>query len=542
MRHWRRLGLALALASALLPEMASTAAPTPIPTLRVFIPGQFAGCSTTSPGSSEALKDVLSLVRPSAFFVNPVGRMAGAGGPIVSAELVSDDPQIVVVTIDPRYTWSNGSPFSVDDLIHRIHIGQTSSASWADGFHRIASYTVGNNRKSIRIVFATKYASWPNMFQGLEHVTTTTNCGLNSVAQRPSLGPYLLESLTPNQAVLVANPQFRVRTQQFRTVIVVAGQAPSATDGRPIVDYRYSFSPTDQTWLASLPGRSGKIQPSQRIVAVSFSPRSAVTQDIHIRKVLSLSIDRNRVINTIFGNVTQSLTPATSSLVAQGQSGYVASPSGAPFQVTATTSTTTPETGKKGGSHAFECVSCARSVNSPTVGFSGGRLKWRGSEVVIHLVVGPSEAARRTAIQVANAWTGLGVLVRTTVVWSDRAASQAVASGAAEAAVTSTPTGFVGTSAASWYGPRRRDAVDFGWRSPVCEAAAAAAEQDFNATTGLQTWSRCDQEIATQFWQRPIASIPYLLQWTNTVVGVTASNTTRGFIDQIPLWSSLQRR
>ena len=544
MRRWRGFSLVSALLLILWAPTATFGATSPstIPVLRVFIPGHFGGCTTTSSGSSEALKDVLSLVRPSAFLVNPVGRLVGAGGPIASAELISDEPQTIVVTIDPRFTWSNGAPFTVHDLINRIEFARTSRAAWADGFHRIESYSIGSHRKSLKLIFSQKYASWPTMFQGIEQATAPLNCDITQVAQRPSLGPYLLESLNSDQAVLVANPQYRVRSQQFRTIIITAGQSPSATVGRPIVDYRYAFSQMDATWLASLPGRSGKISASQRVVAVTFSPRTAITQDIDVRKVLSLAIDRHQVINTVYGSITQSLSPATSSLLAQGQIGYVAKSIQAPFLVTATTSTTIANAANGSGSHGFECVSCASAVSSSTVSFSSGQLRWYGSGVTVRLAVGPSESSRLVSQRIANAWRRIGVSVQIIGVSSDRLASQAVAGGDVEAAVTSAATSHIGVTATSWYGPRRSDTVDFGWRSAVCDSSSTAAEANFNATTALEDWARCDDEIARQYWQRPIVSVPYLLQWTNTVVGVAPSNTTRGFIDQIPLWSSLQRR
>ena len=544
MRRWRGFSLVSALVLVLWAPTASLGATSPstIPVLRVFIPGHFGGCTTTSPGSSEALKDVLSLVRPSAFLVNPVGRLVGAGGPITSAELISDEPQTVVLTIDPRFTWSNGAPFTVQDLIHRIEFARTSRAVWADGFHRIESYSIGAHRKSLKLVFSQKYASWPTMFQGIEQVSAPLNCDISQVAQRPSLGPYLLESLNTDQAVLVANPQYRVRSQQFRTIIISAGQSPSETVGRPIVDYRYAFSQMDATWLASLPGRSGKISASQRVVAVTFSPRTPLTQDIDIRKVLSLAIDRHQVINTVFGSFTQALSPATSSLVAQGQIGYIPKTTQSPYLVAATTSTTIADTTNGSGSHGFDCVSCASTVSSSKVTFSSGRLRWNGSGVTVRVAVGPAESSRLVSQRIASAWKQIGIAVQIIGVSSDRLASQAVAGGDVEAAVTSATTGHIGLTAASWYGSRRTDTVDFGWRNAVCDSSATAAEANFNASTALDDWARCDTEIARQYWQRPIVSAPYLLQWTNTVVGVAPSNTTRGFIDQIPLWSSLQRR
>ena len=544
MPRWRRVSLALSLgAAAILPSTGVAVTPSSVPpVLRVFIPGVFAGCSTTSSGSSEALTDLLSLVRPSAFNINPVGREMGAGGPIASAELISDDPQIVSLTIDPRYNWSDGRAFSVNDLIQRIELGVRSKALWADGFHRIARYDITNHRRTLKIQFAAHYASWPSMFQGLEERGTSSSCDLADVAQRPSLGPYLLESLTPQRAVLVANPQFRVRSQQFRTVVLLAGQNASSTVGRPIVDYRYSFSTADLTWSASLPGRSGKIAPSQRIAAVTFSPRSATTADIDVRKVLSWSIDRTKIVNSVFGSVSQALSNASSSLVAQGQTGYPATSSGASYVNASTSTTTAPGAVATAGSHSFDCVVCASSIHTATVNFENGRLRWQGQSLYLRLAVGPSDSSFKIAQGVIRDWNRIGVSVRVIPVTSDRQASQAVAQGAVDAAVTTAPSGQIGAVGASWYGPRRYDAIDFGWRSAVCTTAAQQAEYDFNATTALSTWGTCDQEIAKQFWQRPIVSVPYALQWTNTVVGVVPSNTTRGFLDQIPVWSSLQRR
>lgn len=543
MPRWRSFGLALVVGVFLGQTFVAAASlPQSIPVLNVYIPGQFAGCTASSPGTSESLKDVLSLVRPSAFNTHPTGRFVGAGGPISSAELVSDDPQTIVITIDPNFSWSNGIPFSVDDILARIDEARTSRAAWADGFHRIARVTVGHSNKSLTVVFSEPYASWPMMFQSIESRFAARSCDLMKVAGRPSLGPYLLESLTSTRAVLVANPQFRIRSQQFRTVVVTAGATPSSTVGRPIVDYRYSFSQMDLTWLASLPGRSGKIATSQNIAAVTFSPRSSVMSDASVRKVLSLSIDRYSLINQIFGSTTQSIFPAASSLLAQGQSGYPSTQGDFPFQVTATTSTTQPGVNIKPGSHEFDCVACATNVTSASVTTSGHQLRWNGSRVSVRLAVGPSSVSAAVAARVVRDWSRIGVAVRLFAVASDRQASQAVAGGSVDAAVTTAPSGYVGSSGATWSGPRRPDTVDFGWRSAVCNSAASAAEADFNATTSLDEWSSCDRYIAAQYWQRPLASVPYVLQWTNTVVGVQPSNTTRGFINQIPLWSSLQRR
>ena len=463
----------------------------------------------------------------------------GAGGPIVSAELVSDEPQTVAYTVDPRFVWSNGESFSIADLEQRIDAGQSSSESWADGFHHIARTKVTNHAKTLRVVFGTHYASWANMFQGLEFHSTAPVCSLGTVSERPSLGPYLLESLNSHRAVLVANPQFRVRSQQFRTVVIEAGASAGSTQGRTVVDYRTDPSPTDLTWMASLPGRSGKISMSQNLLSLTFSSGSAAMRAPEIRTALSFAVDRWSILNTAIGDITQYTAPAASALLTQGQSGYPGVIAVAPYQVAGTTLEKVP-TPPYVGSHESDCPVCARDALAQFLHVSAGDItssQFRGN---LRLGVVSGRLPIQVAEAVSRSWRELGFRTRIVTIATEVELSQALTEGQVDAGVTTPISGNAGRVGATWSGSRRRGSTDYGWRSTVCNQVAIAAESDFNATTATQKWLTCDREIAEKFWQRPLFAIPYSLQWTNTVLGVAPSNTLAGFIDQIPQWSSLQ--
>jgi ABC-type transport system substrate-binding protein len=457
----------------------------------------------------------------------------------VSAELVSDSPQTVLYTIDRKFVWSNGERFSVDDLLERVRDGAVSRSPWADGFHHIASTKVGSHRKTLRIVFASHYASWANMFQGLEYRASAPACDLSEVAQRPSLGPYLLESLTTRRAVLVANPQFRVRSQQFRTVVIEAGTSPSGTNGRPIVDYRTDFSVDDLTWMASFPGRSGKISISQQLIGVTFSKTSRLTSSPEVRQALSLAIDRWATVNRVIGDYTQFTAPAASALITQGQAGYPGSVSSPPYVVASATTTTVPSPSMI-GSHQYDCVSCAPEILARHLNVQVSSISSGVSRGTVRLGVVAGRAQIRVAQAVARGWRQLGFATRLIFVTSEVGLSQALTQGLLDAGVTTMSTSNAATTGAAWNGVRRVGSLDFGWRSARCDKAAVSAEADFNASTATQKWLVCDREIAEQFWQRPLFALPYSLQWTNTVVGVAPSNTLAGFVDQVPQWSSLQ--
>ena len=116
----RTLGAGLVLASSVLLVTSVDAASPPASvakTLNLSLPGPFNGCTVLDSGATPTTNAILDLLRPSAFLTTTNDNLAGEGGAIASAELVSLSPETVVYTIAPGQHWSDGASFSGIDLV-----------------------------------------------------------------------------------------------------------------------------------------------------------------------------------------------------------------------------------------------------------------------------------------------------------------------------------------------------------------------------------------------------------------------------------------
>jgi hypothetical protein len=145
---------------------------------------------------------------------------------------------------------------------------------------------------------------------------------------------------------------------------------------------------------------------------------------------------------------------------------------------------------------------------------------------------------QQLAALVQAQWSTAGVGVFVARYRTDLAASNAAAYGASDAALVEQTVGPVASSAASWYGPRRSDQLDAGWRTESGNAAAIAALSTFNPVDGLRSWRLLDAEIARNFWARPLFSLPYYLRWSSSISTVLPSSSMDGLICQVTLWNA----
>ncbi|CAB4857510.1 unannotated protein [freshwater metagenome] len=511
------------------------ASPVNTGTLHIYVPGSFAGCTATSVNSSPALRSIMDLIRPSAFLPNSVGRLIGVRGPILSAELTSLKPQAVVYTIDRTFHWSNGDTFSVADLTNVIVEGRQSSATWADGYHHIVSFAIGPKKNTLRVVFDNHYSDWSRMFRSLEHAPVPRQCRFDQIVSQPSLGPYTLLSLTRAVAVLQANESWPHYEQLYRTVIVEAGAPATRIGATPFVDLRYGFTRQDLTASSIHTDRYAKIGVSNHTAVVLYSPRRYLSSQLKVREYLSAALNRQELINQLIGEQTFAIAPARFNLIGQAQIGYIGDGGLSPV-----TQMTVPDSSDLQFTGTGDCRSCASALLNHGFGLrirSGGVI-FNGLPLVVRLAVGPSPKMRELAALIQSQWRMAGVSSFIARYDTELAAANAVAYGAAETALVEQTVGPVGSTAAAWYGPRRSDQFDAGWRSPQANSAALAALSAFNPVEALTSWKSLDQIIASNFWMRPLFAMPYYLRWSSSISTVSPSNSLEGLLCQLTLWNA----
>ena len=507
-------------------------------TLDVSLPGPFNGCTVLDPGATPTSDAISDLILPSAFLTSGQGNPIGENGPIASAELTSLTPETVRYTIAPNEKWSNGAIFTSTDIISWWLRAKQLRSVRSDGYRDIKSLTVSSDGLSVTAVFASPYADWNLLFRDVEALGSVGGCAISALVQRPSLGPYWVTSASSNRIVLRMNSQWPTDVNRFgRIVITDAGAIPPASSTQ-FVDFSLTVTQSLLGALSSHPTVLSHIGSSSSIEEIGFAADRPFVRRIAVREALSWSIDRQSLINKLWGAVTFSPAVAISALYSQGQTDYPG-PSGSAPVAQATTSTTTPAIGANG---LADCPSCALAKLSSS-GFTRTAKGWvtlNGQPLVLRMAVGPSAVDQSVAKSAVRMWNRVGIIVKRYGVRSEIDAAVATATNTADLSIFSRPTiSAVSYTARSWSGTGFADAYPSGWRSVVVTNLFKEAIANFNPVTASTTWLTMDQDIQNAYWVRPLFTTPSLLVWSHSLIGVVGSYSVPGLVDQIPLWTTM---
>jgi ABC-type transport system substrate-binding protein len=503
--------------------------------LDLSLPGPFNGCSFLDPGATPTSDAILDLVRPSAFVTNMNGTLEGEGGAISSTELISLAPETVRYTIDANLTWSDGLPFNGSDLVDWWQRSRALSSVTSDGYRAIKSLVVSTNGLSVTAVFSSPYADWDLLFRDVEAPGTTPGCAISDLATRPSLGAYDVQSATASRIVLTMNSHWPLDTNRFGRIVITDNQNLPTTETANFADYTLAVNGAEVLELSNRPALLSRISASNNIEELTYSPRLATTSLLAVRKALSWSIDRQAMIDTMFGAVTFSPSVGASAIYSQGESAYPG-PSGSNPGGQATT-TTTPATGG-----LADCKSCALTALRDA-GFQrtpGGWMDSSTKALTIRLGVGPSDLDHAVALLVQHDWKAIGIDSTVVDEPSDQGAALAAAVGRVAVALFARPTATNPSYAArSWVGPAYSDTYPSGVRLASVTTLFDQARDIFNPITASVTWLKLDQVIVNDFWVRPLFTAPSLTIWSSALAPVSNSFVVSGFVDQIPTWSKV---
>lgn len=508
-------------------------------TLDVSLPGPFNGCTFLNAGASPTTDAISDLILPSAFLTSGAGNPVGENGPIASAELTSLAPETIRYTIAPNMFWSNGAKFTVSDIVSWWLRARRLESVRGDGYRDIKSLTVSRDALSVNAVFVSPYADWNLLFRDVEARSARGGCAIGALLTRPSLGPYWVASAATNRIVLNLNRQWPLDASRFGRIVITDVSAIPTKASTQFANFSLTVTQSLVQALSSHPTVLSHIGSSNNIVEMSFAAERPFARRIAVREALSWSIDRQSLINKLWGAVTFSSTAALSALYSQGQSDYPDPNGNGPGPQATTTSSTIPTSASNG---LADCNACARALLSSS-GFlrtANGWVTINGRPLVLRLAVGPSSVDHSAAVGAVRMWKRAGITVNSYNVRSEIDAAVATATNNADVSIFSRPTiSAVSFAARSWSGPGYADAYPSGWRSVANTTLFSQALSNFNPVTASSTWLTMDQNIQHAYWVRPLFTTPSLLVWSQSLVGVLGSSSVPGLVDQIPLWTTM---
>jgi peptide/nickel transport system substrate-binding protein len=121
------------------------------------------------------LGQMLDQTWPSVFVIQPNLSLALNTNVVTSATVTNTNPQTVVYQINPKATWSDGTPISAQDFIYNWQ-AQSGNPAYKDvggkpflpastaGFSSIKSVTSSNNGKTATVVFAKPFGDWKSLY------------------------------------------------------------------------------------------------------------------------------------------------------------------------------------------------------------------------------------------------------------------------------------------------------------------------------------------------------------------------------------------
>jgi peptide/nickel transport system substrate-binding protein len=289
-------------------------------------------------GNEAESASMLRATMPRAFIVASDGSMKVNTDYFTSVELTGTKPQVVTYTINPKATWSDGTPITWEDIAAQIHATSGKDKAFAiaspNGSDRVASVARGVDDRQAVMTFAQNYPEWRGMFAGntmLLPKSMTTNPDVFNKGQLdkpgPSAGPFIISAVdkTAQRITLSRNPKWWGTPPLLDSITFLA-----LDDAARIPALQNNT--IDATGIASLDelkvvegtgGISVRRAPGPSWYHLTFNGApGSILADKALRQAVAKGIDRQAIVNVTQRGLVDNPTPLGNHIFVAGQEGY----------------------------------------------------------------------------------------------------------------------------------------------------------------------------------------------------------------------------
>ena len=228
-----------------------------------------------------------------------VNTLDGAETPFLASGKQQPDPSTVIFEIREGVTWSDGEPFTPDDVVFTFNLLKEFPALDTAGVSNLID-SIEVDGQNVVLHLAAEDVPAAQILQKTlivpEHLWTDVADPITYTDENPvGTGPYTLGEFGPNEYTLVRN-------ESYWNVDAVAVQElilPAANTQLDVVnngyDWAYAFmSDVDNTWVAAGEGNTYWFPPGGTI-ALFPNLTKAPFDDVNFRLALSYALDRSRI-------------------------------------------------------------------------------------------------------------------------------------------------------------------------------------------------------------------------------------------------------
>jgi peptide/nickel transport system substrate-binding protein len=256
----------------------------------------------------------------------------------ISAEVISDDPQVVEIKLNPDAVWQDGTPITYKDYVATWQAVNGSNEAYLPAstaiFEDITAIESTGTDFDFTMTFDKITADWQSILVGAPGVLPAAAAATPEIfnagfvdAPVPSSGPFMISDIdTSGQVVtLVQNPLWWGETPKLDTIIVKvidAGTAPTSF-GNSETDVLYISSNADAFQTAKK-RTDAEIQASGGLTwtHVTMNGSKGPLADVKVRQAIGHAVNRELISESANTPVGVAATTQGSYVFMPGQKGY----------------------------------------------------------------------------------------------------------------------------------------------------------------------------------------------------------------------------
>jgi len=253
---------------------------------------------------------------------------------------LSSDGKSVTWKLKPNVRWSDGRPFTAEDVAFTYEfVSNPRAAAVTEKYYEAIDTVEVIDPLTVKITFKEPNPSWALPFTGqngmilpkhiFSQVAATSNVRQDPANYQPvGTGPYRFIAIANNLWTFAANEQFREGTPAFDLVELEGGVTPYVAARRVLRDgdadfvHNIQIGIEDRVELAK--GGDGQVTATfgayvERIMLNPTDPNKAAENgerssienphpflsDVNVRRAIDQAIDRDAIANKIYGNAGQ---------------------------------------------------------------------------------------------------------------------------------------------------------------------------------------------------------------------------------------------
>jgi peptide/nickel transport system substrate-binding protein len=303
-------------------------------TLTFALDEDLAGFNVLNASSSEfVLAEILDQVWPSVYIVQPDLTTVLNKDVVTSAKLTKKNPQTIVYNINPKATWSDGTPINAEDFIYNWQSqsgdpkfkdvgGKAYEAASTSGYNQIKSVTGSNGGKTVTVVYSKPYGDWKALFSPMIPAHISQKAGFNNgwstfgAPEKVSGGPFMIASYAKGSNLIeVPNPKYwgtdkaKLSKLVFRFILDDSQQAPAVQNGEvnmvnpalPGLDFYNS--------LNNISGFKVAVDPGLEFQHMDFNEANPYLAKVQIRRAIAWGTDRAQIAGRTGGEISHGLGP-----------------------------------------------------------------------------------------------------------------------------------------------------------------------------------------------------------------------------------------